>query len=74
MSEELLINPEMEANNEQQVVETPETVMIETEQPVEVVETKVIVEELPATEEKAVKKTKVFESAYASLDEFPHQY
>ncbi|MDX9891730.1 MAG: 30S ribosomal protein S1 [Bacteroidales bacterium] len=70
MSEELLINPEMEANNEQQVVETPETVMIETEQPVEVVETKVIVEELPATEEKAVKKTKVFESAYASLDEF----
>jgi len=70
MSEELLNNPEMEANNEPQVVETPETIMIETEQPVELVESKVIVEELPASEEKPVKKTKVFESAYASLDEF----
>ena len=70
MSEELLNNPELEVNNEQQVVETPETIMNETEQPVEGVETKVIVDELPAVEEKAVKKTKVFENAYASLEEF----
>ncbi|HNX20900.1 MAG TPA: 30S ribosomal protein S1 [Bacteroidales bacterium] len=70
MSEELINNPEMEVNNEEQVVETPEIENVEVEQPVAEVETKVVKEELPEVEVTAPKKTKVIESAYPSLDEF----
>jgi len=70
MSEELINNPEMEVNNEEQVVETPEIENVEVEQPVAEVETKVVKEELPEVEVTASKKTKVIESAYPSLDEF----
>jgi small subunit ribosomal protein S1 len=103
MSEELLKNPELEANNEEQVEETQvvaesspvaETVVeeitpeVETEAVVEEitpeveaeavveeitpeVETPVIAEELPLIETTPTpKKAKIYESAYASLDDF----
>ena len=66
MSEELINNPEMEVNNEEQVVETPQIETVEVEQPV----VEMVKEELPEVEVAAPKKAKVIENAYPSLDEF----